>query len=168
MPPFIRDERPGDFNTIATLTDAAFAGHPHSRQTEARIIDVLRRAGALTVSLVAEDDGAVVGHIAFSPVIIDSGATGWYGLGPVAVAPDWQARGIGSALVNQGLERLHGLGAGGCVLVGEPGFYDRFGFFADPQLRLADVPPKYFLCLPLAMPAPSGAVHFHPAFAITA
>jgi putative acetyltransferase len=166
----IRDEIPADYPAITTLVDAAFLGHPYSRQTEARIVAALRQAGALAVSLVAEEDGLVVGQIAFSPVTIEGGEPGWYGLGPVAVQPDRQGQGIGRALIEAGLARLTALGAAGCVLVGEPDFYRRFGFRADPRLTYPGLPPEYFLVRAIAGPdgttaaLPTGVVRFHPAF----
>ena len=97
---------------------AAFADHPHSEQTEGYINDALRRAGALTLSLVAHEDGRQVGHAAFSPVTIGDGSADWYGLGPVAVLPGMQGRGVGAALIREGLARLRALGAAGCVVMG--------------------------------------------------
>ncbi len=84
----IRPERPEDIDTIRTLTTAAFHPMPYSSGTEAAIIDALRQAGALTLSLVAIHDGDVAGHVAFSPVTINGAASGWYGLGPVSVWAD--------------------------------------------------------------------------------
>ena len=98
------------------------------------IINSLRAAHALTVSLVAETDGQVVGHIAFSPVTISDGATGWYGLGPVSVLPEYQQQGIGTSLINTGLSRLKALGGRGCALVGAPNYYQRFGFRNIPDV----------------------------------
>ncbi|KAB2912344.1 MAG: N-acetyltransferase [Dechloromonas sp.] len=163
--PLIRNERPADRAAIRALTQAAFAGHPHSQQTEHFIVDALRQAHALTVSLVAEVEGAVVGHVAFSPVVIGDGSPGWYGVGPLSVLPARQGRGIGRELMHQGLQRLRMLGAAGCVLVGEPAYYGHFGFGRDAGLWLADVPAEYFLALTLAGPAAHGEVRFHPAFA---
>ena len=124
----IRDERPADAAAIRAVTDAAFAGVPHSNQTESRIIDALRKAGALTLSLVALRREQLVGHIAFSPVLIDGVACDWYGLGPVSVVPELQGLGVGAALIRAGLERLRDIGARGCVLLGDPRYYGRFGF----------------------------------------
>lgn len=163
----LRDEASGDAEAIAALTRAAFEHHPHSRQTEAFIVAALRRDGALTLSLVAEVDGRVVGHVAFSPVRVSDGSAGWYGLGPVSVAPELQRQGIGSALIRQGLQRLRALGAQGCVLVGEPGYYGRFGFRADPALQLPGVPAEYFMSLPWSAARAGGTVAFHPAFEAT-
>ncbi|APG84483.1 acetyltransferase [Sinorhizobium americanum CCGM7] len=160
----IRPETQGDIETIRQVTEAAFAGQPYSDQTEARIIERLRADGALTLSLVAEEDGEVIGHIAFSPVTIMPFAAGWYGLGPVSVRPDRQGRGTGSALVRQGLDRMRNLGASGCVLAGNPAFYGRFGFRSDPALVFPGCAPQYFMVLPLAETRVSGTVSYHPAF----
>ena len=102
----IRTERPLDADAIGSLTSAAFKGMVHSSGTEAAIVDALRREGALALSLVAEKDGLLVGHVAFSPVTIDGKAGGWFGLGPVSVLPAQQRSGTGSALIREGLERL--------------------------------------------------------------
>ncbi len=160
----IREERPGDIAAIRRITAEAFRGMPYSSQTEAAIVDALRDAGALAVSLVAVEDGDVVGHVAFSPVRIGGADAGWFGLGPVSVRPDRQTRGIGTALIETGLARLKRDGAPGCVLVGAPGYYGRFGFENDPDLRYADAPAEYLLRLALGGSAPSGEVGFHPAF----
>lgn len=160
----IRPERPGDESEIGAITAAAFAGKTYSDQTEPLIVERLRRAGALSLSLVAEEDGRIVGHVAFSPVTLSAAEADWYGLGPISVLPDRQKQGIGSALIHEGMERLRALGAQGCVLVGDPGYYNRFGFAADPTLKVADVPPEYFLVLPLQGSVPSGIVAFHPGF----
>jgi len=166
-PLVIRDEEPRDVATIAALTRAAFTGHPHSNDTEYLIVAALRRFGALTISLVAEEAGRVVGHVAFSPVTIADGSPHWFGLGPVSVAPEKQRRGIGSALIEHGLARLRELGAAGCVVLGEPEYYTRFGFAHDAQLTYAGVPPEYFLALPLGTTSAAGEVRYHTAFATT-
>jgi predicted N-acetyltransferase YhbS len=160
----IRDERPADAAAIRAVTDAAFAGVPHSNQTESRIIDALRKAGALTLSLVALRREQLVGHIAFSPVLIDGVACDWYGLGPVSVVPELQGLGVGAALIRAGLERLRDIGARGCVLLGDPRYYGRFGFVHDPQLTYAGGPPPAFQRLVLDGPPPHGAVTYHAAF----
>ena len=160
----IRPEAPGEEAVIRALTTLAFESAAHSDGTEAAIVDGLRDGGALSVSLVAVQDDAIVGHVAFSPVSIEGAGDGWYGLGPISVRPDRQGRGVGSALVRAGLERLGELGAAGCVVLGEPGYYGRFGFEHDPALRYADVPAPYFQRLVLRGPAARGEVHYHPAF----
>lgn len=160
----IRDERPEDIEAIRTVTAAAFAGKPYSSQTEARIVDALREAGALALSLVAVRGAEVIGHIAFSPVLIEGEACDWYGLGPVSVVPELQALGIGAALIMEGLDRLKALGAKGCVLLGDPGYYGRFGFDADPGLTYPGPPAEYFQRLTLEGPTPTGEVSYHSAF----
>ncbi|MGH6964479.1 MAG: GNAT family N-acetyltransferase [Phenylobacterium sp.] len=160
----IRLERPEDAATIRALTDAAFKGMPFSNQTEAKVIDALRAAGALTLSLVATEGGEIVGHVAFSPVRINGEAGDWYGLGPVSVWPDRQRKGIGQAQIREGLQRLRSLGAGGCVLLGDPAYYRRFGFERDPELYDVDAPPGAFQRLSLNGSRPTGEVRFHPAF----
>ncbi|WP_293900836.1 N-acetyltransferase [Phenylobacterium sp.] len=163
----IRLERPEDAPTIRALTDAAFKGMPFSNQTEAKVIDALRAAGALTLSLVATEGSEIVGHVAFSPVKINGEASDWYGLGPVSVWPDRQRTGIGQALIRDGIRRLRSLSAGGCVLFGNPAYYRRFGFESDPDLYDVDAPPGAFQRLPLNSSRPRGEVSFHPAFEVS-
>ncbi|TPE49373.1 GNAT family N-acetyltransferase [Amaricoccus solimangrovi] len=163
MSALIRPERPADAGPIRAVTKAAFATAPHAAGTEAEIIEGLRVAGALALSLVAEEGGEVIGHVAFSPVTI-GGAAGWFGLGPVSVRPDRQRAGIGRALIGAGLARLRAWGAAGCVLVGDPDYYRRFGFASDPGVSYPGVPGEYVLRLVLAGPPARGAAVFHPAF----
>lgn len=160
----IRLENEGDADAIHALTAAAFQGRPYSDGTEAQIVDTLRAANALTISLVAEDYDEIVGHVAFSPVAIGGQPGSWYGLGPVSVAPARQRRGIGTALIETGLARLRGLGAAGCVLLGDPAYYGRFGFASDPALRYRDVDTRFVQRLIFAGDAPTGEIAFHPAF----
>jgi putative acetyltransferase len=160
----LRNERNDDIEAITEITIAAFKNHPISRHTEQFIINALRAAGALTISLVAEIDGRVVGHIAFSPVTISDGATGWYGLGPVSVLPDYQNRGIGTALINEGLSLLKDMGGQGCALVGDPNYYKRFGFRNYPELFHEGIPQEVFLVLPFTEKIPKGTVVFHEGF----
>jgi putative acetyltransferase len=164
----IRPERPGDEEAIHAVTTAAFLEAPHTAHTEQYIVRELRRSGQLTVSLVAVLDGNVVGHVAISPVAIDDGTRGWFGLGPVSVTPLHQRVGIGSRLVREALQRLRAMGGKGCVLVGEPAYYERFGFRAEPQLVLHGVGPEYFQAVCFEPPAPAGVVAFHQAFDATA
>jgi predicted N-acetyltransferase YhbS len=137
----IRPESRNDYDAIREILIAAFADHPYSHQTEHLIVEALRAGDALTVLLVAEVDGKVVGQIAFSPVKIGGIDHGWFALGPIAVLPAFQKQGIGKALVNDGLRAIRNLGAQGCALVGEPAFYNRFGFEHNPALRMDGVPP---------------------------
>jgi putative acetyltransferase len=160
----IRKEIPSDSEAITAVTKAAFTNHPYSRNTEHLIIHALRAADVLTVSLVAEEQGQLVGHIAFSPITFTDGSQQWVGLGPVSVRPDRQKQGIGSKLVNEGLRMVKEMGAKGCVLVGDPDYYQRFGFKSPQDLKHEGVPPENLLALAFNTPTPTGTVEFHPAF----
>ncbi len=162
----IRSERPGDESGISAVITAAFLDAERSSGNEARIVDGLRKARSLTLSLVATENQTIVGHVAFSPVTIDGRSDGWFGLGPVAVTPDRQGQGIGTALIEAGLSRLRQRGSKGCVVLGEPLYYGRFGFVADPAFRLAGVPEEYFQRLIFQGPASGGLVQYHRAFDI--
>ena len=163
----IRKEIQSDVGAISDITKAAFEYHPYSNNTEHFIINALRAANALTISLVAEVDGKLVGHIAFSPVTFSDGSENWYGLGPVSVLPDYQKQGIGTKLVNEGLSLLKDLGAEGCVLVGDPNYYKRFGFSSPDGLQHEGVPQENFLALSFCNRIPTGIVEFHEAFSAT-
>ena len=119
----IRPEAPSDYEATEQITIAAFSGKPYSDQTEHFVIRRLREAKALSLSLVAEIGETIVGHIAFSVVKINGEDKQWYGLGPVSVLPAFQKQGIGSALIKEGLVRIRGLDAKGCVLEGNPDYY---------------------------------------------
>ena len=160
----IRSEQPADADPIRALTTEAFATAPHSSGTEAAIVDALRAAGALALSLVAVEGEQILGHVAFSPVTIDGAERGWFGLGPVSVRPGRQRGGIGSELIREGLRRLREMGAAGCVLLGDPAYYGRFGFANDPALVLEGVPPDYFMRLGFGAELPAGTVRYHAAF----
>ena len=99
----IRKESPSDVAAIRAVTVAAFLNATYTNHTEQYIIDALRKAGALTISLVADQEREVVGHVAVSPVAISDGSAGWYGFGPISVRPDLQGRGIGSHLMQAAL-----------------------------------------------------------------
>ena len=160
----IRPETAADVAAIEAVTAGAFVNAPHTSHTEQFIISALREAGQLSISLVAEADGTVIGHVAVSPVSISDGACGWFGLGPLSVLPEHQGRGVGSRLMHEALRILRERGAAGCVVLGEPAYYGRFGFLADAGLVLADVPPEYFLALSLDASRPHGAVSYREAF----
>lgn len=160
----IRNETDADAAAIADLTIAAFSTLPISNHTEQFIIAALRAAKALTVSLVAEIDGRVVGHIAFSPVAMSDGSPGWYGLGPVSVLPEFQRQGVGGALIQEGLSRLKKFGARGCCLVGHPEYYRRFGFENTRGLGHEGVPHDVFFVMSFDGHMPQGSVVFHEAF----
>ena len=160
----IRKEKVADIEAITEVTIAAFKTLPISKHTEQFIIYALRAAGALTISLVAEIDRRVVGHVAFSPVTISDGAKDWYGLGPVSVLPEFQKKGIGKSLINEGLSLLKDLGGRGCALVGDPNYYKRFGFRNLPELVHKGIPQEVFLVLPFTGKTPQGIVAFHEGF----
>ena len=160
----IRNETASDFDAITEVTIAAFKTLAISNHTEQFIINSLRAADALTISLVAEIDGQVVGHIAFSPVTISDGSIGWYGLGPVSVLPEYQKQGIGKSLINKGLSMLKDLDSQGCTLVGDPNYYKRFGFRNIPDLVHEGIPQAVFLALPFTENVPKGIVVFHEGF----
>ncbi len=139
---------------------------PYSDGSEPAIIERLRSSRALAVSLVAEIDGLIVGRVAFSPVTFSSGEGAWYALGPVSVLPEYQGRGIGAQLIRDGLEAIKNLDAAGCVLLGEPAYYRRFGFRGDAGLTSPGLPPEYLMALPLRGQVPSGILSFHSAFGV--
>jgi putative acetyltransferase len=160
----LRPEASRDWDGIRDVNTVAFQDHPYSQQTEHLIVEALRAADALEVSLVAESDGEVAGHIAFSAADIGGSSTGWFLLGPVAVQPGRQGEGIGRALVETGLDALRSRGARGCVLVGDPAFYGQFGFTQYPGVAWHGVPDENVLCLLLSGEMPTGEVVHHPAF----
>ncbi|CDX17459.1 putative acetyltransferase [Mesorhizobium plurifarium] len=160
----IRPEIPADYDAIHQLTWNAFRPMAFSNDTEADIIRALRADGDLTISLVAEDAGEIVGHVAFSPVGIDGIRDKWFGLGPISVRSDRQRQGIGKALIAAGLQLLDEQGACGCALIGNPEIYGRAGFVSDGQLTYPDIDTKYVQRLVLREPAPRGVLSFARAF----
>jgi putative acetyltransferase len=160
----IRNETRDDTCAITEVTIAAFKTLEISNHTEHFIIEALRAAKALTVSLVAEMDGQVIGHIAFSPITISDGTPNWYGLGPVSVLPEHQRKGIGKALIEEGLSRLKNMNARGCCLVGHPDYYRKFGFKNASGLAHEGVPPEVFFALSFDGHTPQGTVSFHEGF----
>jgi len=156
----IREEGPADIDAIHVLTQAAFAPMAFSDKTEGAALAALRARGELTISLVAEEAGAIVGHVAFSPVAIGGVHDGWYGLGPISVSPDRQRRGIGKALIARGLEMLRARGAKGCALIGNPQIYSRAGFVSDGRLSYRDLRPEYVQRIVFRGPPPAGALRF--------
>ncbi len=160
----IRNETDDDARVITEVTVAAFRTLAVSSHREQFVIEALRAADALTVSLLAELNGQVAGHIAFSPVTISDGSTTWFGLGPISVFPELQRQGIGKALIREGLEKLQALGAKGCCLVGHPEYYRQFGFTNPQGLVIEGVPQEVFFALSFDGTVPQGSVSFHEAF----
>lgn len=163
---FIRDQADGDFAAVHDLVAAAFRFMPYAAGTEQFIMDALWRNGVTTVALVAEDEGAIVGQAAFSKVTVGGRDVGWHGLGPVSVLPERQRHGIGKAMILEGLERLRILGSQGCAVVGDPGYYSRFGFHQTSEMHEPGVPAPYFMVLPFRHHLPVGAVGFDQAFQV--
>jgi putative acetyltransferase len=161
----IRDERPDDAAAVRRVNELAFPGGG-----EAAIVEALREAGAVTLSLIAEIDGDVAGHILFSPVILTTaaGPTTAVGLGPMAVVPDLQRSGVGTQLVRAGLERLRASGHTAVVVLGHPGYYPRFGFERASAHGIRwelDCPDEAFMVLELepgALRGLAGVVAYRP------
>jgi len=164
LPITIRPEAAGDEDTIFKLTEAAFKEMPFSAGTEQHIINALRGDGDLTLSLVAENDTQIVGHIAFSPVTISDGTEHWYGLGPVSVWPELHHRGVGGALIRRGIANMRERGAKGIVLLGSNEYYPRFGFEYVPEITHPGPPPEFFQTLLLNGEMPSGKVAYSAGF----
>lgn len=162
----LRGERAGDAAALARVIVAAFADEPQGGQFERRIVDALRVDGRLSVSLVAVRDGRLVDHVAFSPVAIGAGGEGWHGLAPLAVWPGCQRQGIGAALVRAGLDALRRAGARGCVVLGEPAYYARFGFGPAGDIVFPQASPDALMALPFGehAPRPAGALRYHASF----
>ena len=160
----IRSEIGADVDAITEVTVAAFKTLEISNHTEQFIIEALRANKALTISLVAEMDECVVGHIAFSPVTISDGTQHWYGLGPVSVLPRYQRKGIGKSLILEGISRLKNLNAKGCCLVGHPNYYKKLGFKNVSGLVYEGVPQEVFLVMSFDGQIPQGTVNFHDGF----
>jgi putative acetyltransferase len=160
----IRAETADDVAAIEDLTRAAFLPMAFSDGSEAETIRLLRAAGMLTMSLVADRESAVVGHVAFSPVMINDRHDGWFGLGPISVRADLQRRGIGKAMVAAGLAGLRARGATGCALIGNPDIYGRMGFASDGGLRHGTLDPRLVQCLTFVGPMPVGELRFAEAF----
>jgi putative acetyltransferase len=163
----IRTETAGDAPAIHAVNAAAFG-----QNAEADLVDALREQADPIISLVADDDGAVVGHILFSPVTLSNHADlRIMGLAPMAVLPSHQRRGIGSALVRAGLERCAQIGGVAVVVLGHADFYPRFGFVPASRFTIActyDVPDDVFMAIELtpgALAGRSGTVRYHQAFA---
>lgn len=160
----IRNESVGDTAKIGRVTEQAFLNAPHTDHTEQFIVEALRQSGALTISRVAEADGEIIGHVALSPVTVSGVAMGWFGLGPIAVLPQFQGQGAGSGLVRSALATLKETGAAGCVVLGDPGYYGRFGFKVVDGLVYSGVPAEYFQALSYTGKFPQGEVRYHEAF----
>ncbi|WP_339858756.1 N-acetyltransferase [Pseudohongiella acticola] len=121
-------------------------------------------AQALAISKVAELDGELVGHVAILPVAVSDGAEGWFGLGPISVLPQFQGQDIGTALIKSAMADIEAQGAAGCVVLGDSGYYGRFGFSVVEGLTYPGVPAEYFQAKPFDGRFPQGDVVYHQAF----
>jgi len=160
----IRSERESDHARIRSVTELAFRDMPYADGDEQDVIERLRSAGALTLSLVAVLDREMVGHIAFSPANVADASHPWFALGPVSVLPTHQHRKIGSSLIERGLSEIRELGALGCILTGNPEYYRRFGFELAPQNVPKNEQKDFFMLKRLTAAKPTGAFQFHEAF----
>jgi putative acetyltransferase len=160
----VRREVKGDEGRIRAVTFSAFEGMPYADGDEHELVDHLRSDGALAISLVAELNGRIVGHCAFSHAAASDGSLGWFALGPVSVEPEHQRAGIGSAMIRIGLEELFRSGAVGCILTGDPEYYRRFGFELAPTMAPPGQPKEYFQLKVLNGSTPNTKVYFHEAF----
>jgi len=159
----IRFEQPGDIEKIREVNLQAF-----ETETEANLVEALRNADVELISLVAEENGEVIGHILFSPVIL--GDLRIMGLAPMAVLPDRQNKGVGTKLVKSGLQDCEKAGYEAVVVLGHAGYYPRFGFVPSVNFGIKseyDVPPEVFMVKELregALKGAAGTVKYHPAF----
>lgn len=160
----IRTETPNDIPAIRRIITEAMRLLPEATGTEAAIVDRLRADGALMLSLVAEDGGIPVGHLAASAGRVGPQG-GWGLIGPLAVTPPRHRQGIGSALMTEALRRLRTT-CRGAALVGDPGYYRRFGFRPFPGLGIPGIPPGVVLALPFDDGEPQGELIHHPAFGL--
>ncbi len=160
----IRSELEGDYSQIEKITKLAFEGKVYSSGTEEYLATKLRKANALTISLVATIDGVIVGHVAASKVYIDGKDVGCFGIGPLAVLPEMQKSGIGTKLLKSALSKLEEMGADCCVLVGDPTYYSRVGFIVCKNLSYSGAPAEYFQFINFTRTNLSGEVSFHSAF----
>ncbi len=160
----IRLETRADEGAIYALTQQAFAPMPYSDGDEQDLINLLRDNAALSLSLVAQDGDEIVGHVAFSPAKAEDGTPNWFALGPVSVSPDRQGQGIGDQIIREGIKRLVQQNAAGIILVGNPKYYQRFGFVVSPDIAPAGQPKEYFMVLHLGVAAPKSVIAFHPLF----
>jgi len=162
----IRAEEQSDWDAVRAVNASAF-----ETPAEANLVDALREQARPFVSLVAEEHGAILGHIMFSPVSLSGHpALRIMGLAPMAVAPEHQRKGIGSALVRAGLEQCKQLGFGAVVVLGHPGYYPRFGFSPSARFGIGceyEVPEEVFMVVELQtgfLRGASGKIKYHTAF----
>lgn len=162
----IRLEGPNDYAAIRAVNQSAF-----ETPAEANLVDVLRREAHPIISLVADEGRIIVGHILFTPVsLLGHAQLKIMGLGPMAVIPEYQHKGIGSALVTTGLEKCKEFEYGAAIVLGHPWFYPRFGFVPSFKYEVSceyNVPPEVFMAIELQpgyLHNAKGIIRYHPAF----
>lgn len=160
----IKSEAADDQEAIYRVTVDAFRGRPYAGGNEQDLVNRLRELDQLSVSLVAMEEDQLIGHVAFSPVSLSDGSGPWFGLGPVSVSPARQGRGVGGQLIQSGLDEIASRGALGCVLTGDPAYYQRFGFELAPENVPKSEPAEYFQLKLLSAGKAGGTFAFHPAF----
>ena len=160
----IQKEQRSNHAAIFSVTEAAFKDMPYAGGDEQDIVDRLRASGALSLSLVALQEGVVIGHIAFSPSVASDDSQPWFALGPVSVLPKYQGNEIGSQLIAEGLAQIKALGALGCVLIGHPPYYQRFGFEPSPSNVADGESAEYFMLKCFTSFKPNGPMCFDKAF----
>ncbi len=161
----ISEEIPADRDAIHQVTKRAFTGRPYAGGDEQDLVDRLRDLGDLSLSLVAHHRGALVGQITFSPASLEGSSALWFALGPVSVDPDHQSIGIGAMLIRSGLDWCQKQGASGCILTGNPNYYQRFGFVLCPDHVPVEESAEFFMIYRFDnAPLSAGRFAFHPAF----
>lgn len=160
----IRPERRGDETAIHALTKRAFAGHPYSDGDEQDVIDRLRKDGDLLLSLVAEEDGAIIGQATYSRAILSNGEGGWMVLGPLAVDPTHQSKGVGRALMQAGEQAMKAMGAKGITVLGDPELYRRFGYVQHTPLTLDGELGEFLQVKSFGAAIPATSLTYAPAF----
>ena len=159
-----REERPGDEAAIHDLVRRAFIGRPYADGDEQDVIDRLRADGDLLLSLVAEHDGTIIGQITFSPALLANGDEGWVVLGPVAIDPAHQGKGLGRALIQAGEAIMQARGALGITVLGNPAIYGRFGYAQNTPMWLAGELGWAFQVKSLGGPIPAAEQRYVRAF----
>lgn len=169
----IRTEEPRDHSVVESLITAAFAEAEHSDGNEAELVRTLRQSPAFipALSLVAEVDGTVAGHILFTKISIGNGQTGGIALAPLAVLPQYQRQGIGAALISRGHAVAREMGYAVSVVLGSPDYYPRHGYVPASRFGIqapAEGLEEYYMACPLTAGAgiPQGVVTYDTAFGI--
>jgi putative acetyltransferase len=169
MPIHIRKERPGDEKAVFDVNYRAFGQDP-----EPKAVDALRKNCPEGISLVAEEEGKIIGHILFTPAWIETAQKTVHGMGlaPLAVAPECQRKGVGTALIQSGIEELRAADTPFIVVIGHPGYYPKFGFEKGSKYGFRseydEVPDDAFMLLvfqPEAIQGIRGTIKIRPEFA---